>query len=82
VIDHTTAPNPSVIDHRRKQVRLATARHRKRRKYGQFLRTITVTKGDLDQLEERGYLSSNDRGEPRAESEAIETFIMNSLLKP
>jgi hypothetical protein len=36
--------------------------HRKRRKYGQFLRTITVTKGELERLEERGYLSSNDRG--------------------
>jgi hypothetical protein len=56
--------------------------HRKRHKHGLFLRTITVTKGDLDQLEERGYLSSNDRGEPRAECEAIETFIMDSLLKP
>ena len=57
MIDHTTVPNQSVIDHRRKQARLATARHRKRRKYGHFLRTITVTKGELDQLEERGYLS-------------------------
>lgn len=58
MIDHTTVPNQSVIDHRRKQVRLATARHRKRHMHGLFLRTITVTKGDLDQLEERGYLSS------------------------
>jgi hypothetical protein len=66
VIDHTTVPNQSLIDHRRKQVRLATARHRKRHKHGLFLRTITVT----------------NRGEARAECEAIETFIMDSLLKP
>ena len=46
------------------------------------LRTITVTKGELEQLEERGYLSSNDRGDCAAECEAIETFIMDSLLKP
>jgi hypothetical protein len=56
--------------------------HRKRRKCGQFLRTITVTRGELDQLEERGYLASNDRGDRTAEREAIETFIMDSLLKP
>jgi hypothetical protein len=56
--------------------------HRKLRKYGHFLRTITVTKGELDQLEERGYLASNDRGDRTAECEAIETFIMDSLLKP
>jgi hypothetical protein len=46
------------------------------------LRTITVTKGELDQLEERGYLASNDRGDRIAECEAIETLIMDSLLKP
>ena len=56
--------------------------HRKRRKHGQFLRTITVTKGQLDQLEERGCLDPDDRGDHADECEAIETFLMDSLNKP
>jgi hypothetical protein len=38
-------------------VREAIARHRKRRKRGLFVRPIIVTKDQLDQLEERGYLN-------------------------
>jgi hypothetical protein len=45
---------------RREQVREAIARHRKRRKRGFFWRPILVTKAQLDQLEERGYLNPSD----------------------
>jgi hypothetical protein len=38
-------------------------RHRKRRKHGFFWRPITVTKAQLDQLEVRGYLDPDLRGE-------------------
>ena len=44
---------------RQEQVRDAIARHRKRRKRGFFWRPILVTKAQLDQLEERGYLWSH-----------------------
>ena len=64
---------------RREQIREATARHRKR---GHFLRPILVTKGQLDQLEVRGYLDPNSRGDRADECEAIETFLMDSLNKP
>jgi hypothetical protein len=42
---------------RREQVREAIARHRKRRKRGFLWRPIVVTKAQLDQLVERGYLN-------------------------
>ena len=54
--------------------------HRKRRKHGQFLRTITVTKGQLDQLEERGYLDPGRR-DPLDECDALEVFLADSLSK-
>jgi hypothetical protein len=63
-------------------IREATARHRKRRERGLFLRPILVTKGQLDQLEMRGYLDSNKRGDRADEREAIETFFVDSLNKP
>src|SRR5262245_47686811 len=53
---------------RREQVREAIARHRKRRKRGFFWRPILVTKAQLDQLEERGYLNPSDRGTRRADA--------------
>ena len=56
---------------RREQVREAIARHRKRRKRGFFWRSILVTKAQLDQLEERGYLNPSDRGTRADECEAI-----------
>jgi hypothetical protein len=40
-----------------------------------------VTKGQLDQLEVRGYLDLDRRGERPDECEAIETFLMDSLVK-
>jgi hypothetical protein len=52
-----------------------------RRKRGLFLRPILVTKGQLDQLEGRGYLDPNNRGDRADECEAIETFLMDSLAK-
>jgi hypothetical protein len=70
------------MTNRREQIREATGRHRKRRKRGLFLRPILVTKGQLDQLEVRGYLDPNKRGDRADECEAIETFFMDSLNKP
>ena len=66
---------------RRQQVREATARHRKRRKHGHFWRSIIVTKDQLDQLEVRGYLDPDRRGERIDECWAIETFLADSLNK-
>jgi hypothetical protein len=64
---------------RREQVRDAIARHRKRRKRGLFWRPITVTKDQLDQLEVRGYLDPDLRGERADECDAIEMFLADSL---
>jgi hypothetical protein len=69
------------MTNRQEQIREATARHRKRHKRGLFLRPIVVTKGQLDQLEGRGYLDPNNRGDRADECEAIETFLMDSLAK-
>jgi hypothetical protein len=66
---------------RREQVRDAIARHRKRRKRGLFWRPITVTKDQLDQLEVRGYLDPDLRGERADECDAIEMFLAYSLAK-
>jgi hypothetical protein len=60
---------------RREQVREAIVRHRKRRQRGLFLRPIIVTKDQLDQLEVRGYLDPDLRGERADECDAIETFL-------
>lgn len=62
---------------RREQVRDAIARHRKRRRRGLFI----VTKAQLDQLEERGYLNPGDRGTRVDEGEAIASFLTDSLAK-
>jgi hypothetical protein len=70
------------MTNRREQFREATARHRKRHKRGLFLRPILMTKGQLDELEVRGYLDPNNRGDRADECEAIETFLMDSLHKP
>jgi len=40
-----------------------------------------VTKAQLDELEARGYLDPDQRGERADEAEAIETFLMDSLCK-
>jgi hypothetical protein len=58
---------------RREQVREAIDRHRRRRKHGLLWRPILITKSQLDQLEQRGYL---DPGRDRAdECDAIEIFL-------
>jgi hypothetical protein len=64
---------------RQAQLREAIARHRKRRKRGQFLRPVLVTKDQLDQLEVRGYLDPDRRGERVDECDAIETFLTDAL---
>jgi hypothetical protein len=60
---------------RREQVREAIARHRKRRKRGLFLWPIIMTKDQLDQLEVRGYLEPDRRGERVDECDAVELFL-------
>jgi hypothetical protein len=70
------------MTNRREQIREATARHRKRHKRGLFLRPILVTKDQLDELEGRGYLDPNYRGDRAGECEAIETFLMEALAEP
>jgi hypothetical protein len=69
------------MTNRQEQIREATARHRKRHKRGLFLRPISMTKSQLDELEVRGYLDPNNRGDRADECEAIETFLMDSLAK-
>jgi hypothetical protein len=66
---------------RREQVSEATARHRKRREAGLFLRPITVTKHQLDQLEVCGCLDPDRRGDRANECDAIEMFLADSLRK-
>ena len=65
---------------RREQIREATARHRKRSKHDLFWRPILVTKDQLDQLEVRGYLDPNRRGERADEADAIEAFLAKALV--
>jgi hypothetical protein len=73
----------SVIDYnlnvRRKRLREATARYRKRAKRRFFWRFILVTEHQLDQLEVRGYLDPNRRGERLDECDAIEAYLAASL---
>ena len=63
------------------EARRCFTRHRKRRKRGLFVRPIIVTKDQLDQLEERGYLNPGDRGNRVDECEAIANFLTDSLAK-
>jgi hypothetical protein len=63
---------------RREQVREAAARHRRRRKHALLWRPILVTKSQLDQLEERGYLDPDRRGERLDECDAIESFLTDA----
>jgi hypothetical protein len=58
---------------RREQVREAIARHRKRRRHNLFWRPIMVTRAQLDQLEERGYLDPDLRGERASDLRAMFT---------
>jgi hypothetical protein len=52
-----------------------------RRRRGLFVRPVIVTKAQLDQLEERGYLNPGDRGTRADECEAIASFLTDSLAK-
>jgi hypothetical protein len=67
---------------RQEQVRDAITRYRKRRKRGFLWRPILVTKAQLDQLEQRGYLNPGDRGTRADECEAIASFLTDSLARP
>jgi hypothetical protein len=72
----------TAIDNERQgQVRQAVRRYRRRRQHGIYRRPIDITDAQLDALEERGYLDPDRRGDRADESEAIETFLMDSLIK-
>ena len=66
---------------RREQVREAIDRYRRRRKHGLRWRPILVTKSQLDQLEQRGYLDPGRRGDRADECDAIEIFLADALPK-
>ena len=51
------------------------------RKYGLFWRPILVTKAQLDQLEVRGYLDPDLRGNAVDEADAVEVFLTDTLSK-
>jgi hypothetical protein len=78
---HAQAARSSHMTSRREQVCEATARHRRRRKHGLFWRPIMVTKDQLDQLEVRGYLDPDRRGDRLDECGTIEMFLGDSLRK-
>jgi hypothetical protein len=71
----------AVIDHRRQQVREATARYRKRRKYGRRRVPIDVTDAELDNLVARGYLDPSRRSDPFDQCDALELFLIDALAK-
>ncbi len=64
---------------RREQLREAIARHRKRAKRGFLWRHILVTEHQLDQLEVRGYLDPDRRGDRLDECDAIQAYLAASL---
>jgi hypothetical protein len=74
-IDYNFGPQAVTI--RREQVREAIDRYRRRRKHGLLWRPILVTKSQLDQLEQRGYLDSGRRGE-RVRRDRLRVFPASS----
>jgi hypothetical protein len=66
--------DPQAVTIRREQVREAIDRYRRRRKHGLLWRPILVTKSQLDQLEQRGYLDPGRRGDRADECNAIENL--------
>ncbi|MFZ2075747.1 MAG: hypothetical protein WAV38_03660 [Xanthobacteraceae bacterium] len=86
VIDNdrpVSAYTEPVIDYseRKEQVRQAVRRYRRRRQHGIYRRPIDLTDAQLDALEERGYLDQDRRGDRADESEAVEMFLMDALIK-
>jgi hypothetical protein len=72
----------TVIDNERKgRVRQAVRRYRRRRQHGIYHRPIDITDAQLDALQERGYLDPDRRGDRADESEAIEMFLADSLVR-
>ena len=53
----------------------------RRRQHGIYRRPIDITDAQLDALEERGYLDQDRRGDRADESEAVEMFLMDALIK-
>jgi hypothetical protein len=53
---------------------------RRRQSWGIHRRSIDVTEAWLDQLEKRGYLDPDRRGDRNDECDAIEMFLTDSLL--
>jgi hypothetical protein len=62
-------------------MRQAVRRYRRRRQHGIYRRPIDVTDAQLDALQERGYLDPDRRGDRADESEAVEMFLMDALIK-
>jgi hypothetical protein len=72
----------TVIDNERKgRVRQAVRRYRRRRQHGIYHRPIDITDAQFDALEQRGYLDPDRRGDRIDETEAIEMFLADSLVR-
>ena len=54
---------------------------RRRRASGLHRRPVDVTNAQLDALEQRGYLDPDRRGDRVDETEAIEMFLADSLVR-
>jgi hypothetical protein len=54
---------------------------RKRKRRGLRRLAVLVTSAQIDALEERGYLDPDLRGDRADEAEAVETFLLDSLIK-
>jgi len=54
---------------------------RRRRASGLHRRPVDVTTAQLDALEQRGYLDPDRRGDRVDETEAIEMFLADSLVR-
>jgi hypothetical protein len=54
---------------------------RRRQRQGIRRLPIDVTKAQLDQLERRGYLDPDRRGDRADETEAVEAFLADSLVR-
>jgi hypothetical protein len=53
--------------------------HRARKKYGLVPRRLLVSRSQLDQLEERGYLDPGLRGNPADEVEAVQELLADVI---
>jgi hypothetical protein len=58
-----------------------TRRHRERRRHGARCATVDVTRGELDALVARGYLSEGERDNSAALKNAIEAVLSDVELE-